>query len=797
MTESMVSRIVIVYVYPYTLLQGGARKETIQMKLILRYLKPFTFAVTLCLILLYTQAMTELSLPNLMSDLVNVGIQQGGVDRAAPNAISREGLQFVSLFMTEHEKEQTMRQYRLITVNSPEAGDLIHTYPILSKKTIYLLDTDKEDLDARSALDEAFGRSSLAFVRFMQSMMKSGQLSQMPNSMSEAGGEDSSHEISVQDDSSSLLRDVDITSFYQLTPLITQGPPQALEAARQEAAAADPAMTKQVGAALSRLFYAELGVDLAVLQRNYILRTGLYMLLLTLLGAAAAIGVGFLAARIGSDAARMMRRDVFQKVESFSLEEFDRYSTASLITRTTNDVTQIRMAIIMGLRMMARAPIMGIGGIVMALRKSLSLSWVIALAVLVMLGMVTIIFTVAMPKFKLMQKLTDRLNLVTRESLTGMMVIRAFSNQRHEEKRFDKASGDLRDNHRFVNRVMNVMWPSMMLIMNISSLIIMWAGAHEIERSSLQVGDMMAFIQYAMQIIMSFLMIAMLFIMLPRAMVSAARISEVLEVQPSIQDNEQPAALEPLQNKSRGEIVFRNVSFRYKGAEYDAIQNITFTARPGETTAIIGSTGSGKTTLVNLIPRFYDVTQGEITLDGIPIRNLTQEELRNHIGYVPQKSTLFTGDIDSNIRFGKEHASPEEVARAAEIAQAGEFIAGLEEGLQSPIAQGGANVSGGQKQRLAIARALIKKAPVCIFDDSFSALDFKTDAALRKALREHTGESTIFIVAQRVSSIMNADQIIVLNEGRIAGIGKHEDLLQTCREYREIAESQLSQEELA
>lgn len=794
------------------------------MKLIFRYLKPFTFAVTLSLILLYTQAMTELSLPNLMSDIVNIGIQQGGIESSAPEAISEEGLEFVSLFMTEQEKQQVESHYELITSNSSEAENLIQTYPILKDRPIYILniediesiedleDKDEGDLTTQNTLEQAFDRSALTFVRSMQSMVESGQLPQIPVSPDssnvnaagsiEAGSngnkyrEDVGKENSSQEDGSAVLQDVDASTLYQLIPLISQMPPQVLEAAKEEAATSDSSLTNQVGTALNRVFYAELGMDLDVIQRNYILRTGLYMLLITLLGAAAAIGVGFLASRIGSDAARMMRRDVFQKVENFSLEEFDRYSTASLITRTTNDVTQIQMVIIMGLRMMARAPIMGIGGIIMALRKSVSLSWTIALAVLIMLGMIAVIFTIAMPKFKLMQKLTDRLNLVTRESLTGMLVIRAFGNQRHEEKRFDQASGDLRDNNRSVNRIMNVLWPSMMLIMNLSSLIIMWAGAHEIERSGLQVGDMMAFIQYAMQIIMSFLMIAMMFVMLPRAMVSVTRINEVLEVQPSVQDKEHPITLETPENKVRGEIAFRNVSYRYKGAEHDAIQNITFTARPGETTAIIGSTGSGKTTLVNLIPRFYDVTEGEITIDGIPIQNLTQEELRNNIGYVPQKATLFTGDIESNIHYGKEQASSEEVIQAAEVAQAREFIDEMEDGFQSPIAQGGANVSGGQKQRLSIARALIKRAPVYLFDDSFSALDFKTDIALRKALQKFTGESSILIVAQRVSSIMNADQIIVLNEGKITGIGKHKDLLQTCREYKEIADSQLSEEEL-
>jgi ATP-binding cassette subfamily B multidrug efflux pump len=769
------------------------------MKLIFRYLKPFIFASTLCIILLYTQAMTELSLPNLMSDIVNVGIQQGGVESAAPEAISREGLEFASLFMTEQEKQQVEKHYLLITPDSAQAESLIQIYPILQSKPIYLLNMEnikENDLSRQNSLDtleEIFGRSALAFVRFMQSMDEGGLPWHQPANIQE-GNNDGPKISENKQDSSAVLRDMDASALYQLVPLLRRMPPEAFENAIKEAAAADSSLAKQVGTALGRMFYAELGVDLYAMQRSYILRTGAYMLLVTLLGAAAAAGVGLLASRIGSDAARMMRRDIFRKVESFSLEEFDRYSTASLITRTTNDVNQIQMVIIMGLRMMARAPIMGIGGIVMALEKSVSLSWVIALAVLVMTGVIALIFTIAVPRFKLMQKLTDKLNLVSRESLTGMMVIRAFNNQKHEEKRFEHAADDLRTNNRFVSRIMTILPSGMMLVMNLSTLVIMWAGAREIERSAMQIGDIMAFIQYAMQIIMAFLMIAFMFVMLPRALVSANRIIEVLDVQPAIQDKEQPVTLA---GGCRGEIVFRNVSFRYKGAEHDALHNISFTARPGETTAIIGSTGSGKTTLVNLIARFYDVTEGEITLDGVPIQDLTQQELRSYIGYVPQKSVLFTGDIDSNIRYGKQQASSREVAQAAEIAQAGEFIRQMEEGFDSPIAQGGANVSGGQKQRLSIARALVKRAPIYIFDDSFSALDFKTDAALRKALRRHTGDSTLLIVAQRISTVMNAEQIIVLDEGKMVGIGKHSDLLKTCREYREIAESQLSGEELA
>jgi ATP-binding cassette subfamily B multidrug efflux pump len=748
------------------------------MKLILRYLKPFFFSIILCLTLLFIKAMSELFLPNLMSDIVNIGIQQGGIESAAPDAISKEGLSFIKKFMTDDEQELLNNHYRLISPGAGEIRKLSDKYPAIKEKPAYILHIDEEDMYSGEKLEEAFGRSVLTFIRLMQHLSQSDQLPQLPDNES----------------NNAVLSDIDLQSLYALTPIIENLPSELIEEARKDAELSEPSLARQTGAALIRLFYTELGADLSDIQRDYIIRTGAYMLLVTLIGAAAAIGVGFLATQIGARTARTMRRDLFSKVESFSLEEFDRYSTASLITRTTNDVTQIQMMIIMGLRMMSRAPIMGFGGIVMALKHSISLSWIIALAVIILIGVISVIFAVAVPKFKLVQELTDKLNLVSRESLTGMMVIRAFSNQKHEEKRFEEAARELKNTNRFVSRVMHSLWPSMALIMNLSSLVIIWAGAHEIQRSAMQVGDMMAFIQYAMHIIMSFMMIAFMFIMLPRAMVSATRVEEVLKVVPSVRDKEHPAKLP---DKIRGEVVYKNVSFRYTNAESDAVHNISFTARPGETTAIIGSTGSGKTTLVNLLLRFYDATEGEITIDGIPIKDISQKQLRDNIGYVPQKSTLFTGDIASNIRYGKEDASDEEVENAAEIAQADEFISAMEEGFKSPVAQGGANVSGGQKQRLSIARALVKKAPIYIFDDSFSALDFKTDAALRRALQESVKDSTIIIIAQRISTIMNADQIIVMDEGRAVGIGKHKDLLKTCREYREIAESQLSMEELA
>jgi ATP-binding cassette subfamily B protein len=553
-------------------------------------------------------------------------------------------------------------------------------------------------------------------------------------------------------------------------------------------------MIAQAAVAPVKAEYVALGMDAGALQTNYMLRIGLRMLLISMVSGLSTMTVGFLAARTAAGLARDLRQSIFRKVESFSSTEFDQFSTASLITRSTNDVTQIQMVTMMMVRMVFYAPIIGIGGIIRAMSKDVSMWWIIAVAVFTLVVLIAVVYQVVVPKFRIMQSLIDRLNLVTRESLSGMMVIRAFNRQAFEENRFDKANLDLTRTSLFVNRVMVIMMPMMMLVMNGLAMLIIWVGAHQVAQSSMQVGDMMAFMQYAMQIVFSFLMLSMMFIILPRADVSANRIADVLDTKVAIEDPDKPKQLpEPF----KGKVEFRNVSFRYPGAEEDVLHDISFAAQPGQTTAIIGTTGSGKSTVVSLIPRFYDVTEGGIFLDGVDIRQVTQHDLRDKIGYIPQRSTLFSGTIESNLRYGDEQADEEWVRQAADISQATEFISASPEGMDREIAQGGANVSGGQKQRLSIARALVKKAPIYIFDDSFSSLDFKTDAALRKALRANTAASTVMIVTQRIATIKHAEQIIVLDEGRIVGKGSHRDLMADCEAYRSIALSQLSKEELA
>ncbi len=739
----------------------------------LRYLQPYLGLVLMAVLLLFVQANADLALPDYMSRIVNTGIQQGGIENAVPQAIRRSRMERVLLFVSSEERAFILDHYRLVDQTSADYDLLLQQYPRLSQEAIYILDT--RDKQAIETLNAILGKAILVVTSLER-------IASEPQAAAALGQ-------SLGFDLPQLPPGLDL--FVALQALPPAQFEKITDAIQDRFAILGERMITQIAVGGIRAEYEALGMDTAKLQNTYILRTGGAMLLLTLLSIACTIAVGFLSARTAAGLARDMRKDVFEKVENFSSAEFDRFSTASLITRSTNDVTQVQMVVIMMMRMVFYAPIIGIGGILRALEKSASMWWIIALAVIVLLGLILTVFSIALPKFKIIQDLIDRINLIMRENLSGMMVIRAFNRQDFEARRFDQANQDLTGVSLFINRLMVVMMPVMMLIMNGLSLLIIWIGAHQVAESHMQVGDMMAFLQYAMQIVFAFLMMSVMFIILPRASVSAKRIAEVLETEISVRDPEQPRRFpEPF----RGQVEFRNVSFRYPGALEDVLHNISFTANPGETIGIIGSTGSDKSTIVNLIPRFYDVSEGAILIDGVDIRQVRQHDLREKIGYVPQKGTLFSGTIESNLRYAREEASEQDLREAIEIAQASEFVFERPEGLESEIAQGGTNVSGGQKQRLAIARALVKKAPIYIFDESFSALDFKTDAALRKALREKTRQSTVFIVSQRVATIMHADQILVLDEGRIVGKCKHQDLMERCEVYRDIALSQIGEE---
>lgn len=742
-----------------------------------RYLKPYGWMILLTIALLFVQANCDLALPDYLSRIVNTGIQQGGVETVWPVAIRQSEMQRLTLFLSDADKALLLAQYMPVADTSPDYDALVKKYPALAQEPLYV--AGKIDPAARDALTLPLSQAWLTVSIIEQVMADPSQAAGM-------GGGPGGFDISK------LPAGTDL--FLLLSRLPAAQRTQMVVMAQERFAALGDSMVTQAAIRAVRAEYVTLGMDAGSLQTTYILRVGGQMLLLTLLSVACTIAVGLLAALVSAGLARDLRRAVFERVESFANAEFDRFSTASLITRSTNDVTQVQMVAMMMLRMVIYAPIMGVGGVIRAMGKGSGMWWLIAVAVAVLLSLISVVFSIALPKFKSIQNLVDRLNLVAREHLAGMMVIRAFNRQPFEEARFDRANQDLTAIMLFINRVMVIMMPSIMFIMNALSLSIIWVGAHQVAQANMQVGDMMAFLQYAMQIVMSFLMLSMMFIMLPRAAVSADRIADVLETEPSIHD---PAASRPLPAPFRGEVEFRHVSFRYPGADTDVLHDMSFVAQPGQTTAIIGSTGSGKSTIVNLIPRFYDVTEGAILVDGIDIRHITQHDLRNQIGYIPQRGVLFSGTIESNLRYADDRAADEALRQAADIAQASEFINARPEGMAAEIAQGGGNVSGGQKQRLSIARALVKKPPIFIFDDSFSALDFKTDAALRRALKQHVGGSTLLIVTQRVATIKNAEQIIVLEQGRMVGQGTHSQLMQTCETYQEIALSQLSMEELA
>ena len=743
---------------------------------LIRYIKPYLAQVLLTIALLFVQANADLALPDYLSRIVNNGIQQGGVENAVPLAIRQSQLEKVLIFVSAEEQALITGSYTLVDQNSPDYAQYLEQYPLLADEPVYVrMELDQDQIDF---LNPIMGRALLVVSTLEQAMAdpeKAAALSQdFPFDLSQ---------LPPGMDLFTLLRQL---PAEQLTPLT--------QTINEKFSTLGDSMINQMAVAAVKAEYEALGMDLSKLQSDYILRTGGMMLLISLLGGACTVATGYLAGRTAAGVARDIRRDVFKKVESFSSTEFDKFSTASLITRSTNDVTQVQMVTFMILRMVFFAPIIGVGGVIRALNKGATMWWIIAVAVAALLSLILIVFWIALPKFKIMQSLIDRLNLVTRENLSGMMVIRAFNKQEFETKRFDKANRDLTDTSLFVARVMVTMMPVMMLIMNGVSLLIIWVGAHQVAQSTMQVGDMMAFMQYAMQIVFAFLMLSMLFIFLPRASVSGGRIADVLETATVIND---PPAPQQFPQPFVGRVEFRNVSFRYPDAPDDVLCNLTFTAEPGQTTAIIGSTGSGKSTAVNLIPRFYDVTGGAIYVNGTDIRQVRQSDLRDKIGYIPQKGMLFSGTIESNLLYADKNASAEDLRSAADIAQASEFIFDSPDGMATEISQGGINVSGGQKQRLAIARALVKKPPIYIFDDSFSALDFKTDSALRRALKEKTENSTVLIVTQRVGTIKNADQIIVLDEGRVVGKGKHHELLESCETYYEIASSQLSQEELS
>lgn len=741
------------------------------MTKLLKYLKPFTLWIVVAIALLYGQAMADLALPDYMSNIVNVGIQQGGNEKALPEVIRQADLEKMELFGSTENKTLIESAYERVEPGTSAYDSLAEEYPNNNEEAYYQLQSLSEE--ETRVLELEVSKALLAITGIQQAI---------------ASADGADFEINGQ----TIPAGTDI--FMMLERLPVEQRLQMMEASNEQFAALGDEMILQAGANATIGLYEEMGLDVDRVRQNYILMTGLIMLGITMLGAIASISVGFIASKVAAGLGRDLRRRIFDKVSRFSNAEFDQFSTASLITRSTNDIMQVQNLMVIMIRMVFYAPILGIGGVIKAMNSNSSMSWIIALAVGVLILMIAIVFTIAMPKFKIVQKQVDRVNLVMREALTGMMVIRAFNTQEFEEDRFDHANRDLTATNLFVNRVMVFLMPVMMFVMNAVMILIVWVGAKEIAAANMQVGDMMAFMQYAMQIIMAFLMMSMMFIMIPRASVAAGRIAEVLNVEAEITDPVEPKTFTaPVQ----GRLEFKEVSFRYPGAEENMLKKLSFTARPGETTAIIGSTGSGKTTLVNLIPRLYDVSAGQVLLDGIDIREVTQHELRDHIGYIPQKASLFSGDIKSNLQFAKEDATEAEMMEAISIAQAREFVEESQDKMETRISQGGSNVSGGQKQRLSIARALVKRPEIYIFDDSFSALDFQTDRALREALKEKTGESTLLIVAQRISTIKNANQIIVLDDGKMVGIGTHDELMKSCETYQEIAYSQLSKEELA
>ncbi len=746
------------------------------MRNVLHHLKRSWKAVLVILALLVVQAICDLSLPDYTSRIINVGVQQGGIEYAAPEVIEKDKLEEIFLFADDATVSEILAHYQLISkeeLSSKEYEKLVKKYPALEKTALYQLkDTDTKTQERISEL-----LKEPILVDFM---------------LTQDGTESKAIQDAIKEQLPSEFQNMDLMTIFKMLPEEQMNEIQT--AIHDKFQSFPDSMKEQSAIAAIKAEYQEMGMDTDAMQTKYIFISGLKMLGIALLSMASTIGVGFLGARTAARLARDLREGVYEKVLSFGPTEFKKFGVSSLITRSTNDIQQIQMLMVFSLRIICYAPIVGIGGVIKALNANSSMAWIIAVAVMAIITLVIVVFALAMPKFKRVQKLIDRLNQVTREILNGIPVVRAFSNQRHEEERFDVANTNLKKTTLFVDRIMGIMMPTMMFTMNAICVLIVWKGAYGINDGLMQVGDLLAFIQYTMQIVMAFLMISMFSILLPRANVSIGRISEVLDTNPAVTDPENPKSFG---RRIQGLVEFKNVSFQYPDSDEDVLTDITFTAKPGTTTAFIGSTGSGKSTLINLIPRLYDVTNGEILIDGINVKDVLLKDLHRKIGFVPQKGVLFSGTIESNILYGNPDGSEEEMKRAAEIAQATSFIEEKEKKYQSPIAQGGTNVSGGQKQRLSIARAIASNPEIYVFDDSFSALDFKTDAQLRKALYKEIDGATIFIVAQRVSTIMHADQILVLDEGKVVGMGTHQELLKNCSVYREIAESQLSKEELA
>ncbi len=742
---------------------------------LLKHARPFYPLILLIVILLFIQANADLALPDYMSRIVNVGIQQGGVESAVPEAVRQSTMERLALFLTGEERAELMALYERVDPSSPNYEAYLRKYPALEKEPIYVL--KKVEPAAFERIQPAVARAMLVVFSIEQIQAHPEQARMMPG---------------LGFDLSKIPPGTDLFALIGRLPDEQKARISEMVERRFEALGGEKALF-QAAARTVRAEYEGLGMDMARIQNAYILRVGGQMLLIALLAAVITVTVGFLAARVAAGFARELRRHFFERVLSFSGVEMDRFSIASLITRATNDITQIQTVMVFLLRMVFYAPIIGAGAVVRALSKSPSMWWILGLGLGILIGLVTLGFRLAVPRFKLIQTLMDQLNRIARENLTGAMVVRAFNRQKYEEKRFDRANRELTGITLFVNRVFVMMMPLTMFTMNAIMVLILWVGAHQVAQASMRIGDMMAFLQYAMQVFFSFMMLSMLSIMLPRADVAAGRIAEVLETEPSIKDPENPRFFP---HPFIPTIEFRHVSFRYPGAEESVLHDISFTIRAGETVGIIGTTGSGKSTLINLILRFYDPTEGEIRISGVDIRQVRLKDLRERIGYVPQHSNLFTGTVESNLRLADEDAPEEILLRALEVAQTRDFILSNPHGLGLDVAQGGVNFSGGQRQRLTIARALVKGAPIYIFDDCFSSLDYQTDLRLRRALREYLRGSTIIIVSQRVATIKDADKILVLDEGRLIAQGTHDELMEKCEVYREIALSQLKLQEV-